>query len=89
MAITIGLSNGPLVAEGNFINKVTADTDDLGPSVGFFANPAGTLSFRPRHNDATITMPVVAGTFYPIDVVEVDITGSTTTAEVYLLQTIP
>jgi hypothetical protein len=89
MAITVVSSNPAQVAEGNYVNKVTADANNLGPSVGFFVDATGTLSLKPRHNSALITMLVVAGTFYPIDVVQVDITGSTTTAAVYLLQSIP
>lgn len=88
MAITVVASNPAQVAEANYVNKVTADADNLGPSVGFFVDASGTLSFRPRHNADLITMLVVAGTFYPIDVIELDFTGSTTTAAVYLLQTI-
>lgn len=68
---------------------VTADADDIPPNAGFYADPSGTLSCRLRNESALADMPVVAGEFYPLDIVEVDISGSTTTTTVVILRGAP
>lgn len=68
---------------------VTADTDDIVPSAGFYVDATGTLSCRLRNEAALADMPVVVGEFYPFDIVQVDITGSTTVTTVVLVRTAP
>lgn len=89
MAVTVSRSNPAVISEANYIQVVAADTDNLPPSVGFGVDLDGTLSFKPRHNAALIEVEVLAGVFYPVDVLQVDITGSTTVTTVYLYQSIP
>lgn len=86
MAITVSRSEQTQFGSGNFIQVVTTDLDDLPPSVGFWVDLGGTLSCRPRANSALIDLIVDTGVFYPVDLAQVDISGSTTTTTVHLVR---
>lgn len=76
-------STGPL--SSNATQKITANTNDIAPSLGFYLNQDSTLSFRARGDDALRTFALKAGE-HAIDLVQVDITGSTVGTEVLILR---
>lgn len=75
---------GPLTSQVS--QKITADTNNLAPSIGFLVNLDGTLSFRQRGDAALITFPLKAGVIYAMDLIEVSISGSTTITQVLILR---
>lgn len=79
------MNTGALSA--NHTTKVTADTNNIAaPSLGFMVDADGILSFRARADTTLRTFAVKAGVVYPIDLLQVDITGSTTVAQVLILR---
>lgn len=52
---------------------------------GFIPKLTGVLSVKYREDSAAVAMPVAAGQFYPGDIIDIDITGSTTSQEVLVL----
>lgn len=79
------MNTGALSA--NHTTKITADTNNIGaPSLGFILNQDSTFSYRARGDDALKTFPFKAGVAYPIDLVQIDITGSTAGTEVLILR---
>lgn len=77
-------TTGPL--SWNVSQKITADTNDLAPSLGFQVNQDCTLSYKGRGDSALKTFPFKAGVEYSGDLVQVDITGSTAGTEVLILR---
>lgn len=77
-------STGPL--SSNATQKIDADTNNIAPSLGFYVDVDGVLSFRARGDAALRTFAFKAGVPHPIDLLQVDITGSTTIAEVLILR---
>lgn len=76
---------GPLSA--NHTTVVSADTNNItSPSLGFMVDLDGVLSFRARADATLRTVAVKAGVVYPIDLLQVDITGSTNVTEVLILR---
>lgn len=65
---------------------VTGDTTGIGPNIGFVAKVTGIVALKARWNslegEAYIDHPVAAGSFYPLDVRDLDITNSTASQEV-------
>lgn len=71
----------------NHTTKVTADTNNIGaPSLGFILNQDATLSYRARGDDALKTFAFKGGVEYAIDLLQVDITGSTAGTQVLILR---
>lgn len=74
----------PLAANRRLIYD--ADTNDIPSNVGFVVNVDGVLSCRLRRETALADLPVIAGGWYRFDIAQVDITGSTATMVVTVLQ---
>lgn len=71
---------------GSATTHVTADTTGIAPNIGFVAKVAGVVALKARWDSLEggdyIDHPVAAGTFYPLDVRDIDITNSTASQEV-------
>lgn len=66
---------------------ITGDANvAIPPNAGFMPIADGTVSIRLRNEPAKITLPVLAGHFYPFDVVEYNQTASTTATTIYVFR---
>jgi len=79
------MNTGALSA--NHTTVVSADTNNIGaPSLGFMVNADDNLSYRARGDETLRTFPFKAGIVYPIDLVQVDLTGSGSITQVLILR---
>lgn len=70
----------------NSVTVVSANTNSLNHSKGFMVDADGIASVRFSSDAALVALPVLKGIIYPGDVVQFDLTGSTTVTKIYLLK---
>lgn len=61
----------------NYAQAVAADTAFIVNNLGFIPSVTGTIDVQPGMNSGYVTIPVVAGLFYPIDAKAVRLSTST------------
>lgn len=68
------------------VEEVTATSSTITNCAGFIPSATGVAVITPAGQSTAVSLPVIAGTLYPISITGFNTVGSTATQKLYLLR---